>query len=825
MSPRTIIPGLPDDWAERPDAADLFGIALVDAIKNQNDDALYAFLELGDRFLGAGSVVVAKLVVESVLSYLVGADRGAGGRRPDLPTLTRLLISKDDPSTLTSAALSLAARVLDAENLLHDALAARQAVARISESGEDTSALVSALVSLGAAQFRVGDVDGADGTARRVLELVDHLEDPFNVAAVRLNILQYELSRGDVDSAKDQAKELRPYIRGLRNGHFSASLDLAESSIDVEQGRLDRARVLVVKALRSARQRHEYPQMVLALGNLAWIDAALGDLKRSVDWLLKARDAAVESGDWFQLQGFEHRRGIALAQSQNYTEAINALQRAVEVDPGDPHERSRTRADIAAVYLAWAHYESENEGDPDEKLGRAESEAESAISQLEQLGDFEWASRGVRTLRQVFERRSYGAAEVDRFAIAAQRYQQVAPPYSGELLRSAGYLALAAGMDQELAISRLVLAAELQAATPQQRAWILADDAAELSDRYGIREVVPLFDAALMQLDPQADSAAFGSLQNDAALAASDNGDNEDAIRRLSEVLDIADFSKNRVLAALATGNLGEIHVRQDANTLAREYLERSARLSVELGDDASAASAWSSVANSWVDEGDLETAEKASGQALIRAERSSSRDALARAKSSAASISYARGKYEESHRLWVECVGLVEERDAGEYQAFALDSLARLGEWRPFKRELDRFARAAQKSGLQKSFSNKLYLSARTWLDEGRPRAAGVVLAYTVLLALDGVMQATRQMPESAARTQASIRSVFGVADALGGAGAFLYLIDLPANSRATLRASYESTIRSIAGEDAQSVIDIVDDMLGDLANSPTHA
>jgi hypothetical protein len=174
---------------------------------------------------------------------------------------------------------------------------------------------------------------------------------------------------------------------------------------------------------------------------------------------------------------------------------------------------------------------------------------------------------------------------------------------------------------------------------------------------------------------------------------------------------------------------------------------------------------------------------------------------------------------------LWVECVGLVEERDAGEYQAFALDSLARLGEWRPFKRELDRFARAAQKAGLQKSFSNKLYLSARTWLDEGRPRAAGVVLAYTVLLALDEVMQATRQMPESAARTQASIRSVFGVADALGGAGAFLYLIDLPANSRATLRASYESTIRSIAGEDAQSVIDIVDDMLGDLANSHTHA
>jgi len=184
----------------------------------------------------------------------------------------------------------------------------------------------------------------------------------------------------------------------------------------------------------------------------------------------------------------------------------------------------------------------------------------------------------------------------------------------------------------------------------------------------------------------------------------------------------------------------------------------------------------------------------------------------MARSVSVEASICYADGEYEKAHSLWSRSASLVETRSAGEYQAFALDSLAQLGKWRRFKRELDRLASASQKSATQVEFVEKLYMPAQTWLRLGRPKAAGVVLAYIVLLGLQGIgaehTKAIVSRGGNAARNLILLKS----GSVLGAARAFFELMEMPEKARRTMRSAYARTITSIAGSDAPHVLDLVD-------------
>jgi hypothetical protein len=95
---------------------------------------------------------------------------------------------------------------------------------------------------------------------------------------------------------------------------------------------------------------------------------------------------------------------------------------------------------------------------------------------------------------------------------------------------------------------------------------------------------------------------------------------------------------------------------------------------------------------------------------------------------------------------LWVEASGHASTDRVATYQAFALDALARAGAWREFSRDLDRFARASQRSRTQLDLGDELWKSAGTWLSQGSPRRAARPVAYSLLLAADGYRD---QVPE----------------------------------------------------------------------------
>ncbi len=310
--------------------------------------------------------------------------------------------------------------------------------------------------------------------------------------------------------------------------------------------------------------------------------------------------------------------------------------------------------------------------------------------------------------------------------------------------RNAAWLLLAAGATQEgdsRAVQWIIDAASTS--NNVETAWTLAKEAAALADDGFTIEALSVYDAALALISPEEDPSAYGNMLNDSVVVMSTLEEFDDVRTRLLQVERIARNSRDRVLLSLALANLAETAIRADDTDSARAYLLECIELATQLGDDAQAATALSKLSHTYLAEETQAEATRLSGQALEQALRSGSNDAWLHARSAVASAQYLVGDYEAAYSGWMACIDREDPRHSGEHQAFALDSLAAIGNWRRFDAEFTKFARRAQKTLTQFEFVEKLHLSLS-------PGCAGETLKRRERSSRTGSCSPSKQRPRT---------------------------------------------------------------------------
>jgi len=842
MSPRRAIPDLPEGldegWknGENPvvELASVVGRALVKG----TDEALVPFGALGLDLAAAGNDYIARLLGQAMLIRLTHPDLNKDSPLSDWladgdayrEMAVAVSSNRNADPRLRAEALTLVARVAMSESDYELATRALEGAIDGWTRLELWENVGNAYMGRGAAFAYEGRLSDAERMVAKATEVFERIGDFRGIAMVSLNNVQNALSNGDLALAETRLELCRPLVMSLRDGHITTSFQLTEGLVLIEKEQFEAARRCFVEAATNAARRGESGQLVVALKNVAKVTSEHGSARRALYWWQKARDAASAAHDWREEQSIERTLGVSLADADLFETAVEAFQRAIRIndDRGDELGSAQAKADQGATLLSWSVHERRqgNEDSSASLLIRAESTIDDARLILERFGDFHWAEITVRNLRGAFAGGDHPEVGVAAFLSAAEEFARVDPNYSAELLRNAALLRLTESTDANVdeAITWILTAARRELTTKEQKAWSLASDAGLLTDIYELHApAVRLFDEALKYLSRTGQPTAWGNIMNSAALAATADADLTGAKRRLTRVADLARGSENRVLLALAQSNLGELAIRRHEYLNARTLFSEASELAQQLGDNEQAANALASIANAWVAEGNAVEAANAAAAAELLARESSSNDALARANSARASIAYLLGEFEEAYAWWQTSAQLAELRSNGEYHAFALDSLAKLGDWPRFKHELDKVAAKSQREGSQLAFVDKLHLSASSWLGGGRPRAAGVVLAYIVLLGLDGTIKARTEAANGVGGQTAQDRALFNVTQAFGAAYAYLRALDLPSKDATTLRRGYESTVRRVAKDSADDVLSLVDDFISDETDDET--
>lgn len=815
------------DWRSRPDWVEHLAGMVGTALVAEDDDPFLELLADIDALLTSGHEEVAVLVAQAALHRSLHGritnrdfDATQVTDKEKLEEDLTAVIQTATGARLRAAALDAVGRVMVERRRYERArdayLAAGEGWAALAEESHRGLSLLRA----GASAYQLEDIEDSILLSRRAHDVYQGLGDVQGMLWAVLNLVQAENFRGDIDASRELLREARELNRGLRDGHASASIVLEEAILAAEGGDTAAARDGFRKAYRSGRRRQDLDQALVAAKNLAIIAAEEHQEARSIEWWSVAADLAARLHDWREEQDVQRARGVALAQGRHFDEAIAAFDRALEINL--EHESmldlARTRADEGAVVLEYAIKGGVSDVRFEELTAHGVVLLDHARTELEKLGDFEWAAIAVRNLRTAWVLRNEEADGATALIDAAEGFDQVEAAYCVELRRNAAWLLLASGSlasDDPRSAEWLIESATASSEDHVERAWSLAQQAGEAAARGFDETALRLFDTAIERLDPEGNSSAFGNILNDSVLVVARQGDLDEAHRRLLRVEEIALHAQDRVLLSLALSNLGETAVRLDDDETAREYFRRSIQLAEELGDEEHVAIGLAALANTYVNDHDqVVEAARLGEQALSVADRSGSDEAILRAASSRASVAHAQGDYETAYRIWSECADRESAAEGAEHQAYALDSLAQLGNWPRFRRELDRYTRRAQKADSQFAFVEKLHLSALTWLSRGRAAAAGTVLAYGVMLAFEaaskGYGETGRQL-STADREQAMVRT----AAAMGSARAVFVLLDLPARVRATARRAYERTIQKAAGEDADQLMETIDCMI----------
>lgn len=817
---------LPKGWDMLPNWLELLSAAIGRQLGNADTSGLLPFVRVAGEMQQAGGDDWAQLVLQTVLIRI-------SDTLPEPDALADLL---QDQAAYERTLRALAERSLAADPILRAAtltVAGRIALDRSEHSQAaqllDMAAIAwsdlgvpaesaNALVGLSAVRHYQGDLSGAEQAANRALAAFDELDDPVGRAMVLLNSVGNSLLGGDVDEARNRLAIVQPLVIRLRDGHLTASYHLNEANVFIETEDWVEARRRLSAAARSAQRREDLDQLLMALANLAKVTYDHESRTRGIALWQRAQQVAVRLRDWRKEQDISHSLGVYFAEAERFEESQRAFERALEINLERGNDRlvGQVRADQGAAQLAWAVWARKNDDDgiATELLREAEVTLLRAREELESVRDFRWAGIVVRNLRSTWSSGGHPDLGVKMLFGASEQYLAIDADYSAELLRNAALLGLRTELDSETTITHiewLIAATKRERSTDDQKAWSLAREATFLSQSLELHEgAVRLFDEALGLLNPGTDPTSWGNIQNDAGLAESAAGADEAALARFRAALELADATANRALAALASANLGELSVRAGEHEAGRRYFSRAAALFEALGDVAEAARANASIANSWIYQGNHDEANLAADRALQLANESQSADALARALSATASLAYSEGNYESAYEIWSRCSSLVGPSDAGEYAGFALDCLATKGDWRRYRRVLDKLARDSQRSGTQLELTGHLHLSALTWLRAGRPKATGVILGYVVLLSFEGVihLRKTERLDPSAGAGGDLLR----LSPAFGVIRGFFTMEDVSDNERRMMRSEYERTVRRSAPDQAAELLDLVD-------------
>lgn len=153
----------------------------------------------------------------------------------------------------------------------------------MSEALGNRSATANVLTNLADIAFYEGDFERAREHLRRALAVARKIGDPWGIAYVLYSLAETDHESGDQRAAENHASESLAGFR--RIGHTPgviACLTL-QGKIACKQARFDRAGALLRDALRQAVSLGQTPLVLQALGQMAALRAARGELVGAVE--------------------------------------------------------------------------------------------------------------------------------------------------------------------------------------------------------------------------------------------------------------------------------------------------------------------------------------------------------------------------------------------------------------------------------------------------------------------------------------------------------------------------------------------------------------
>ena len=824
----------PEDWRTREDGAELVARSFVGAVESGSHADLLDYVEIAAEFVSFGLLGAANQMARGLVSR-IAMQRGRQAKEV-LPLLDSnatvdaggLMDDLGDPQSLLEVRIhGLLAHLARAQNRNDDALRHYKTAAEAARSlGFDLDEAIN-YQSLGALYSEIGDLEKAKSFTGRALDAYASMGDWARLVATRLNQVQMLITQEEFATAELVLDQIGDPVLRLRDGHYSASWKRCGLLIKIKQGQGQLARAELLKLYQGRMRAGDLHLAETLARDIAILTEELRDAKVAVPWWRKALALSQRLGNLHEQQIMAHALAVALLRDSQFEDAIAALSTSLEAGSNGSYEEdtNRAQADRGAAHLAFAldllerarRRTEEAKAIAEEAwahLATAESELLRSIEYFHATRDTEWSLRTATNLRAVWtatNKLSYGASVLNGWASQVESWNG---EYAASLYRLAATLNVEPGQDSNLASDQLRQAAELDAREGRLDATAALSDAHVLAGSdLSLADRLAAFDRAVALARQDGDMALVGDILNDSALLAVEELDWERANDRLLAAETVAEQSSNRVLAAMVKGNLGEISSRQSKFEIAQHYFAEASSLAEQVGDLESAAGSMASYANSMLslDEKSAEL-EQAVRQAETLAERSRSFSAQARARSARASLLYSRGEFADASRAWEDASKLVEADDRHEYRRLALEALVGLGDYSKFNAALERYFRAAQAEGTQLLLARQLWHVVNGWLRNDRVQLAAKVLAYSVLLAIDGYSSVPNREEDDAESMR--VRDLIEITTALAPARIYLeWEEELGPVKVARLNRHFENYVRSAIDDPADStiVIDLV--------------
>ncbi|WP_309102343.1 tetratricopeptide repeat protein [Microbacterium sp.] len=817
---------LPDNWRDFDNGHELVMAALMRAYKRRDEEHVAELAEVAGELAGYGAFVAANALISIGVSYVLGVSLESvlDEYRSETPVSERArrIRAEAPTSKIASRILAVTAFAARREGHTDDALALYRDAVHVADEVGDSLSAARLLQSLGALHHEVGDAVEARKVTEDALERYEQLGDDVGVVGAELNLVEYAAVEDRPDEARLRLERLEKRVHDARDPHLAGSWLARTAVMDILDGDVRSGRTKLRRALRNAERRGDTQLQVAALGHLAQSQRDDGHQLRAVSYAERALAVAEESGDPGLLAETAHELAIDYAKLERFDRAVPLLRRAVEKAAG--LSSARARADLGAVLVSEALDARAGDAMSPEAAAFPFSEAESvlleAVNKLLEGGDQEWAMRGIRNLRVVWLATGRSEEGASRLQNCAAHGAGVSSSFAGECFRLSGLLMMDADTDSSKALDHLRSAARLLSDDESPRASLLLDFAGVAEHSYHALDVaLALYDDALEELSPVDQPTVFGNALNDSALVLMRSDDDEKALERLQVASEIALNRNDRVLGSLVEMNIGEIHARAHRPLNARPHFEKAAMQAEAFGDDERAALALASLANTFVNDDDVsdhEVARSVARRAEELAKRAGDENARSRAASALASLAFADGDPDGAYALWEQARQIAVPSRRPIYEGFMLHALASRRDGAVFGRQLERFARAAQKNHTELLFAEQLWSSANVWLRHGDVRRSAKVLAYSILLASAG--HSATKLDHGVLfdnQVAVSVEANIAVMRVLAYAGNMLTMEVIPADLRSQLRPALLKalTSRGVADDEAATMIAFIEE------------
>jgi tetratricopeptide (TPR) repeat protein len=673
------------------------------------------------------------------------------------------------------ARASLTARLDNLDGLLalrtgHLADSDRYLRAAARESHELGDELGEALAhqNLAAVLWELGAATEAREHASTALAAYERMSDPVRRAQVLLNLANFDLDEGRTEDAETRLGEAArlattPLASGVRLSILGTRALIARARGDqTSAGALHR------QVLRRARRTGDLGRLRVATQNLAAWYAEMGKPLRASSWLGRAADLATREGNTSLAAQLLRAQAVQLFTAKRTDDATSVMRRALDLSnqAGDLQGEAEAEADLGAFLINVASNKVTTNANTDRvaTLDEAATLLEAALEYFRTVANTAWTERVRGNLaslalaqgkplsaleRLTAARESLpfddiaGRVEIDRRAASIAIRDARRPDLAAQFVRHAASLLTAASPVPESLpdVRAFVFRFRPRAVAP---AWELALGAAQLREYpFGLPFALELFEEA--RVAASLDDALLFHITNDLGSTYYQGSDTESAIQCFETCLAIAERLSDRVMQQQALANQAEM-ARRRGQPDAIQLFGRAISLAKDLGDVQAQIESLLNMASAYVDELRPDEARSTVDQAealLDRAETPA--ESASRLLSIRGNISWEQNDFEAAGSLYRAAAARSDGSDRIESLAAALLTLAKTRQRDPYRRDLARLTREAQRTGCDGVLAEGLLPSAEEWLHAEARQLCGRTYADAIELAL---VQCAHDMP-----------------------------------------------------------------------------